>query len=576
MKTYHPHQIYPFTVIDIREFNDRKFFMLSDGYRDTFRVAAYDYQLEWESSNVPKKINCYVTSVNADGWPFLAQVRQEVLAHNYGDIGTEYAFKLVAKKKDEKTGQPFFELHDVYGLYHRYYPGADEPEREIGDIFLLTFKGIEEKQHNRAYLRLGLQQEEVAVVRPEGEAPREESFLGSENELREFKSTIVYPAGEVKPNIDEQVGIICKTIAGFMNHRGGELYIGVNDSGGVVGIRYDYPYLNSSPSDPYRYKLNPDGYENKIRTSVKYLLGRTANSNIKVEFPELDGIICCKITINEVLKPIFFVGTMLFQRAGNMTQLLKGDEISWFVEDRLRKRNQAAGLINPPRQIENLEIQEEEQDIPSAEEVVVQKPVQPEDKVRYWMSFYTDGTWSFDTRPVDSADKVFEVAIPTSFIGKRLIMAYENGRINVVNPYDHIKPMGRNGRKLRTRGHRYSNGWNRDSGILAMFCAEPRDLLVIQSQKADGSQWVKIHAVDAIGVHGGLQLAGNVLVNPNLDARIVSVHKLPLESYHLISALVLKDHQTSGYLGYKRTDKKMAKVFMAMDQLLSPPQMAQP
>jgi len=75
------------------------------------------------------------------------------------------------------------------------------------------------------------------------------------------------------------------------------------------------------------------------------------------------------------------------------------DEISWFVEDRLRKRNKAAGLINPPRQIENLEIQEEEQDIPSAEEIVVQKPVQPEDKVRYWMSFYTDGTWSFDTRP---------------------------------------------------------------------------------------------------------------------------------------------------------------------------------
>lgn len=413
-----------------------------------------------------------------------------------------------------------------------------------------------------------MQQEPVAVVSPEGEDPREESSLGSENDLREFKSTIVYPAGNIIPDIDGQLKIICKTIAGFMNQRGGELYIGVNDSGEVVGIAYDYPYLNSSPTDGYTYQSNPDGYENKIRTSVRKILGTTANSNLRFEFPQLDGKTYCKITVNEVLKPIFYRETTLFQRAGNMTQLLKGDEISWLVEDRYRLRNQAAGLVNLPRQVDNLDIQEEEQDVPSAEEFVVQKIAIPEEKVRYWMSFYADGTWSFDTRQVDSADKVYEVAIPTSFKSKRLIMAYENGKINVVSPYDQIKPVGKHGSKLRKKGHRYSNGWNRDSVILNMFCAEEKDLLVIRSQKADGSNWIKIHYVGAISLHTSLQLAGNILVNPKFDARMLSVDRLPLDYYPLISALVLKDNQTSGYLGYKRTDKNLSKVFLALEQLL--------
>ena len=568
MKTYHPHQIYPFTVIGIREFNDRKFFMLSDGYIHTFRVAPYDYQLEWESVNVPKVINCYVKSVNHNGLPLLVQVRHEVLAHNYTEIGGQYPFKLVAKRQDENTGTPFFELHDTYGLYHRYYPGQGEPDREIGDIFLLTFLGIEEKEQNKAFLKLSLQKEPIALISPEGEDPREESFLGAENDLREFKSSIVYPAGNIIPDIDEQIKIICKTIAGFMNQHGGDLYIGVNDSGEVVGIDYDYPYLNSSLTDAYSYQSNPDGYENKIRTSVKKLLGRTANSNIRFEFPKLDGKTYCKITVKEVLKPIFYCETSLFQRAGNMTQLLKGDEISWFVEDRYRLRNQAAGLVNLPRHVDNLDIQEEEQDIPSAEEFVVQKIAIREERVRYWMSFYADGTWSFDTKQVDSADKVYEVAIPTSFKSKRLIMAYENGKINVVSPYDHIKPLGTNGRKLRNKGHRYSNGWNRDSDILTMFCAAEKDLLVIRSQKADGSIWIKIHYVEAISLHTSLQLAGNILVNPKFDAQMLSVNRLPLDYYPLVSALVLKDHQTSSYLGYKRTDKTLSKVFLALEQLL--------
>ena len=191
-----------------------------------------------------------------------------------------------------------------------------------------------------------------------------------------------------------------------------------------------------------------------------------------------------------------------------------------------------------------------------------------DENIWYWMSFYQDGTWSFDTRPSRDSDKIYEVPIPTSLKKERLIMAYKNGCVNVVIPYNQINPKGRNGRKLRNRGHRYSNGWNTSSEILKMFCIDNRSLLVFRSQKNDGTEWVKIHNTSAISVHGTLYLAGNVLINHNLEATLLSIHPLYLHNFHFISSLVLKDHQTSGCLGFRRKDKSLDKVYRVLDQLI--------
>jgi hypothetical protein len=102
-----------------------------------------------------------------------------------------------------------------------------------------------------------------------------------------------------------------------------------------------------------------------------------------------------------------------------------------------------------------------------------------------------------------------------------------------------------------------------------MFCVDRKDLLVFQSQKTDGTEWVKIHYANAISVHGTLHLAGNVLINPNLEAKIMAIHALPLQTFHFVSSLVLKDHQTSGYLGFRRKDKSLDKVYRVLDQLMA-------
>lgn len=573
MRDYLAGQIYPFEVTHIQELNERKYIYLSDGYKDTFRVPPFDYQLEWEPYNLPKSLNCYVNSVNEFGLPLLAQVRKEVLVHNYTEEGTEYAFKLVAKRQDLNTAALYYELHDVFGLSHRYYPKPEETEQEIANIFSLIFNGIDERSNNKAYLKLA----PSAAKKVLSDLPQtdliDDFTLGEEGESIEFKSTIVFPAGSIEPDIDQQMIIICKTIAGFMNKSGGELFIGVNDTGRISGISQDFNYLNSSKVDSYTYHQNNDGYENKIRGAVKNLLGNTANANIHISFLLHESLNYCKIVIKEVLKPIFLNQSKVYQRAGNMTQLLKGDEIVWFIEERFRKRIGQEGASVPLSKPESIDEISEKTD--STQELSLFENIAPilkantiDEKIWYWMHFYKDGTWSFDSKPSQAIDKIYEVAIPDSLKNERLIMAYKNGCVNVVIPYDQIKPKGKNGRKLRNKNHRYSNGWNIASEIVSMFCVDRKDLLVFQSQKTDGTEWVKIHNASAISVHGTLHLAGNVLINPNLEASLLSINPLSLHNFHFISSLVLKDHQTSGYLGFRRKDKSLDKVYRVLNQLI--------
>ena len=571
MRDYLAGQIYPFEVTDIREVNEKKYIYLSDGYKETFSVPPYDYQLEWEPYNLPTVLNCFVVSVNEFGLPLLSQVRKEVLKHNYTELGSEYAFKVVAKKIDPNSQAHYLELHDVFGLTHRYYPGSNEPEREVSDIFNLIFNGIEVRDRNKAHLRLSAFLEILLPVAVAMEDPREPSAFGEENETREFKSSIVYPAGTIQPDIDRQLILISKTIAGFMNKNGGDLYIGVNDSGNVSGIHYDFPHINSSKQDAFTYQENQDGYENKLRTAIKLHLSNTANANVGIEFLTEDKLTYCKVKINPVLKPIYLNEVKLYERAGNMTVILKGDEMTWFVEERFRKRMAQEGFQVASPKNENIQEMEVKELVSESSSDVIVAETQihkTEEKLWYWMTFYASGEWSFDNKDSQAADKVYELAISTALKNERFIMAYKNGCVNVVIPYDQINPKGINGRKLKIKGQRYKNGWNTKSEILDFFCVDRKNLLIIKSAQSDGTEWVKIHNVSAVSVHGSLQLEGNVLIHPKFDAKITSVKSLPIHHYHFVSSLVLKDHQTSGYIGFKRKDKSLDQVNRVLEQLL--------
>ena len=352
MTTYTPGQSYTFQVIGIKEENDSKYIYLSDGFKDTYRVKPFDYQLEWEEFNIPNKMNCFVKEVNIWGLPYLVQDRKEVLQFCYADLKTEYPFKVVNIGLDSNTQATYYELKDSFGLYHRYYPKNNEPTHEIGDIFNLVVNSISDKGYNKVTLNLEYPVELIVtkenITQEVSNDPRQESKFGYESATKEFKTSIVFPAGGIEPNIDRQLSYILKTIAGFQNANGGELYLGVNDSGSISGINDDFKYLNSSETDTYTYSENIDGFELKIRNAVKQTMGGISNSHIDFQFNNENNKDFVLLKIKEVNRPVFVNGIKLFQRTGNMTQLLKGDEITYFIENRLQLRKTEIETIEIP------------------------------------------------------------------------------------------------------------------------------------------------------------------------------------------------------------------------------------
>jgi hypothetical protein len=148
-------------------------------------------------------------------------------------------------------------------------------------------------------------------------------------------------------------------------------------------------------------------------------------------------------------------------------------------------------------------------------------------------------------------------------------MVYKNGCVNIVCPHEIIKPRSaKGGRSQKTANKIYQNGWNTKSEILKIFTADANDLLYFRSIQNSGVEWIKVHRVSAISVHTGLALEGNVLVNSRLFAKIVQVEKVENMYFPMISPLVLKDHQTSGYLGYRTSESTIKLALSTMQKII--------
>lgn len=582
MTTYTPGQSYTFQVIGIKEENDSKYIYLSDGFKDTYRVKPFDYQLEWEQFNIPNKMNCFVKEVNIWGLPYLVQDRKEVLQFCYADLKTEYPFKVVNIGLDSNTQATYYELKDSFGLYHRYYPRNNEPKHEIGDIFNLVVNSISDKGYNKVTLNLEYPVELIItkenLTQEVSNDPRQESKFGYESATKEFKTSIVFPAGGIEPNIDRQLSYILKTIAGFQNAHGGELYLGVNDSGSISGINDDFKYLNSSETDTYTYNENIDGFELKIRNAVKLTMGGISNSHIDFQFNNENNKDFVLLKIKEVNRPVFVNGIKLFQRTGNMTQLLKGDEITYFIENRLQLRKTEIETIEIPEtfvdevipEVVDIkpEIKVEEEPLPSFYLPPVTDIFRNE-KIWYYLTIYSTGEWSFQKNEALDEDVMIEIPIYNNCKKGRIVMVYHNGCVNTVIPYDLFYNKNNASKTAKKEGKRYSNGYN-VSGIIKEFCCIPEDYFLVFYSKdtKNDVEYTKIHKISDISAHVGLQAEGNVLINSRFNGELVDIKILPNFIGHLITGLTFTKNQTSTTLGVKNNDKDYRSAFQTLKVLI--------
>ncbi len=137
-----------------------------------------------------------------------------------------------------------------------------------------------------------------------------------ENDQAEFKSSLRWDRREERVNKGLEQAVV-KTLAGFLNAKGGTLLVGVDDSGAAAGIAVDYATLSKS---------DRDGFEVHLRQILARDLGEVAAASfLTVNFHEIDGEDICQVTVDPSDHPIWVerpTGAVLYLRSGGATRPL--------------------------------------------------------------------------------------------------------------------------------------------------------------------------------------------------------------------------------------------------------------
>ena len=224
--TYEISKTYDLTYVNtIVKEDGSQYLVATDGKHD-YTIKPYEFQTEYAA--IPHTLSCYVKKIGLNGNAYFEQSREAVLREVYYQFGEEHKFVIDEVHIDAKTNKTFYVLSDEYGLTHRYYPKAGEDSKKNGDSLTLVVKGIVPAQAGKNNARLDLclhctdseaPAAELVYSTAKPDYPRNagKKNFGCEDAKKEFKSSIVYPAGDAVADIDKQLGIICRTIAGFMN-----------------------------------------------------------------------------------------------------------------------------------------------------------------------------------------------------------------------------------------------------------------------------------------------------------------------------------------------------------------------
>ena len=182
--------------------------------------------------------------------------------------------------------------------------------------------------------------------RRNAEPPSEATVLNhlakGESALQEFKSTYwcdlyrLRHQPEVSPTELRSSSVkhsALKSIAGFLTTGGGTLFIGVDDSGEVLGLDFDLGILD-------RERQNVDQLINNIRTDIatKFRDGDTVNDYVTISAVGVENAQILQLDVAS-RSPLSFLAPpggdhQLFRRQGNRTTVVKVYEFQEFLARR--------------------------------------------------------------------------------------------------------------------------------------------------------------------------------------------------------------------------------------------------
>jgi hypothetical protein len=154
-------------------------------------------------------------------------------------------------------------------------------------------------------------------------------YYGDESQTVEFKSSLIYSThGGSRPDVREQLREITHIICGFMNARGGTLYIGVNDAGYENGLDDDLAYRQS-----HGHKPTIDAMIVDLQNHLDRTLPVHAKDHWEIESdPESKkGVIVVKVLPVEI--PVELDG-VIFVRSSSTTKPRLESERDEFIKNR--------------------------------------------------------------------------------------------------------------------------------------------------------------------------------------------------------------------------------------------------
>lgn len=566
---YNLFDVHTLKVVELNYDNMRERYYLlvedADGMR--YKVKPYRFQIEW--SGDIGEVDCVVCGLDElTGRPKFKQRRLDVLEQYY-EVGETYPF-FVRELCQDPNGAPFYMIEDnILEIKQRYYTNVPHA---VGDCINLTVSEIFEGAKRDAYLKFEPEASERRRAKKDFKsveqlAEERAKVGGSEGQCVEWKSSIAFVAGEIEANIDKQLSIILKIIAAFQNSVGGDLYIGVNDNGIVSGIEYDFPYLNTGSDVEEKgmsYGQTLDAYQLKIHNAVKERLGAMSNANVNVKFAKEGELYYCIVSVKPTVRPVYLDGTRLYQRAGNMCQRLRGEEITNFVLERERLFGQIQRPVVGNVEVEYVDKEREVEVLPQ----VAVAPVQADRKPRFYMQFYTDGTWSYSKKQSKSQQGIqVEVPIYSKDMKGSLLMCYDDGHVNRVVPQDFLSKKVNGKLSWKKESQIYAKGLRKDAKLLAIYSCSNEDRLAIFCKDAEGAEWAKIHSPVAFKDHASASAQGNqVVVTGSTD---VSYALIKADKYHFVSALAAKDYQLTTSNGFRRKNIQMKSTFEQLEKLMA-------
>jgi len=142
----------------------------------------------------------------------------------------------------------------------------------------------------------------------------------------EFKSSLRWNYKELKKDTNLELSV-AKTVAGFMNARGGVLLIGIDDNGNILGLAEDYGTLK---------KPSRDGFQLHLRNVIESMAeGRHLGHLLEVKFFSRDDKEICLIAVKPSPAPIWIKYGQepeFYVRSGNQTKPLNKKETTEYVK----------------------------------------------------------------------------------------------------------------------------------------------------------------------------------------------------------------------------------------------------